>query len=103
MKLIILLLLSTTMAFSFASVAAQTDLRKKNFNIDKNGIAIQGYDVVAFFTDGTYKAPTQIETWTILNEKLYFNYNLKVKDYWNKKQDSLIQKADTNWETLKKL
>jgi hypothetical protein len=44
-----------------------------------------------------------IETWTILNDNLYLNYNLKVKDYWNKKQDSLIQKADTNWETLKKL
>jgi hypothetical protein len=61
MKLVLLLLLSTTMAFSFVNVSAQTDLRKKNFNIDKNGVAIQGYDLVAFFKEGTYKAPTQIE------------------------------------------
>ena len=57
----------------------------------------------AYGTADNHKAPTQIETWTILNDKLYFNYNLKVKEYWNKKQDSLIQKADINWQTLKKL
>ncbi len=49
MKLILLLLLSTTMAFSSANVAAQTELRKKNFNTEKNGLAIQGYDPVAYF------------------------------------------------------
>ena len=68
-----------------------------------NGNAIKGYDVVVSFLEGTHKSPTQIETWTVLNDKLYFNYNLKVKEYWNKKQDSLIQKADTNWQPLKKL
>ena len=49
MKLLLLLLLSTTMAFSFVKVEAQTNLRIKNFNIDKNGPAIQGYDPVAYF------------------------------------------------------
>jgi hypothetical protein len=48
-----------------------------------------------------HKAPTQIETWTILNDKLYFNYNLKVKDFWNKNQAELIKKADSNWVELK--
>ncbi len=49
MKLILLLLLSITMAFSNVNIAAQSDIRKKNFNIDKNGVAIQGYDPVAYF------------------------------------------------------
>ena len=49
MKLILLLLLSTTIAFSFGKVSAQTDVRKKNFNTEKNGLAIKGYDPVAYF------------------------------------------------------
>ena len=46
MKLTLLFLLS--MAFSYATVSAQSDLRKKQFNIEKTGLAIQGYDPVAY-------------------------------------------------------
>ena len=48
-----------------------------------------------------HKAPTETDTWTILNNKLYFNYNSKVKTEWTKQQDALIQKADTNWVAIK--
>lgn len=44
-----------------------------------------------------YKAPTQPETWTLLDGKLYFNYNKDVQSLWNQSRDSLIQKADKNW------
>lgn len=57
----------------------------------------------AYGTAGNHKAPTQIETWTIKENKLYFNYNTKVKSLWNKNQDSLIEKANLYWPTLKKL
>ncbi len=116
-----------------------------------NGIAIKGYDPVAFFTEskaekgsdaftykwkeatwlfstednlnafkenpekyapqyggycayGTadnHKAPTETDTWTIVNGKLYFNYNANVKKEWNKQKDALIKKADTNWISIK--
>jgi hypothetical protein len=119
------------------------------FNTD--GIAIHGYDVVAFFTEskpekgkeqfsynwqnvnwrfvnkanlesfktnpekyapqyggycayGTaegHKAPTEIDTWTIAGNKLYFNYNKDVKKMWVKDQQHLIEKADKNWPKLK--
>lgn len=48
-----------------------------------------------------HKAPTETDTWTIVNGKLYFNYNKKVKGFWVKKEDELIKKADANWEALK--
>ncbi len=114
------------------------------------GIAIKGYDVVAFFTEhkpvmgfdslqlqnnnaiwyfstkqnldsfkanpdkyipqyggycafGTaqgHKAPTMAETWTIDGDKLYFNYNLKVKELWDKDRPNLIKKADENWPSI---
>ena len=50
---------------------------------------------------GGYKAPTVIETWKILNGKLYFNYSLKVQELWNKDQSGFIQKADLNWEKVR--
>ena len=115
------------------------------------GVAIRGYDPVAFFTTGKpmpgkkayvlnwqnaewlfssqahldsfklspgryapqyggycaygaaegHKAPTEIDTWTIVDGKLYFNYNQKVKELWNKKRVENINKADKNWSQIK--
>ncbi|SDE12428.1 YHS domain-containing protein [Dyadobacter soli] len=55
----------------------------------------------AYGTSQGYKAPTEAETWTIVNDKLYFNYNMKVKDNWSKKREELIEKADTQWPLIK--
>ena len=118
---------------------------------NKNGVAIGGYDVVAFFTDnmpvsgspsftyqwqdvnwyfanqqhldsfklspekyapqyggycayGTsegHKAPTEIETWTMVDGKLFFNYNKAVQKLWLKDQQGLIKKADEQWPLIK--
>ncbi len=55
----------------------------------------------AYGTAGGYKAPTQIETWTIVDGKLYFNYNAKVKALWSKDIPGLVNKADLNWQKIK--
>lgn len=47
-----------------------------------------------------YKAPTEADTWTIVEGKLYFNFNLKVRMEWNKDKQNYIQKADNNWLKL---
>ena len=119
------------------------------FNSD--GIAIRGYDPVAYFTEskpvegtsqfsytwqGTrwhfknqanldlfkaspekyapqfggycaygasenHKAPTDAAAFTIIDNKLYLNYNLKVKEIWMKDTKGRIEKADRYWVTLK--
>lgn len=48
-----------------------------------------------------YKAPTQPDTWAIINNKLYFNYNLKVKDAWDKNRQVYIDSANVKWPTFK--
>lgn len=118
----------------------------------KNGVAIQGYDPVAYFESNkaiegkkecntkykeaiyyfssennkalflknpdkyvpqfggfcaygvseNHNSPTQPEAFTIVDDKLYLNYNLKVKEFWSKNRDARIIKANENWETLKK-
>ena len=56
----------------------------------------------AYGTASGHKAPTQPETWTIVENKLYFNYNKEVQKLWNKDQKNFIEKADKNWPTVKK-
>jgi YHS domain-containing protein len=118
----------------------------------KNGVAINGYDAVAFFdqskpvkgspefpypyknatwlfasrehldafiktpehyepqyggycaygTSQGHKAPTQADTWTITNGKLYFNYNQQVKEMWSKNEGYYISLADEKWPSVKK-
>lgn len=144
MKNIFLAILSL-MVFSFSTTAQTSEI------FAPAGIAINGYDAVAFFKDsksvkglsdfsytwknvqwhfssksnletfktspekfapqfggycayGTakgYKAPTQIDTWTIVQDKLYFNYNQKVKLYWDKNQAAFIDSADVKWPFIK--
>jgi hypothetical protein len=116
-----------------------------------DGIAVNGYDAVAFFTqakpvkgsadnsfrwDGAnwlfsskadlesfkrspekyapqyggycaygaaqgHKASVQADTWSIVDNKLYFNYNLKVKELWSKNRGAFIDSANKNWIQLK--
>ena len=117
----------------------------------KNGIAIQGYDPVAYFEsnkaiqgnseiNAEYKAtyffsseksktlflknpkkyapqfggycaygvsenhtsPTDPQAFTIVDDKLYLNYNMKVKELWSKDREDRIVKANENWKTLNK-
>jgi YHS domain-containing protein len=49
MKKLFNLLLVTVFTVSIASAQAQTDVRKKQFNLDNAGLAIEGYDPVAYF------------------------------------------------------
>ncbi len=56
----------------------------------------------AYGTSEGHKAPTQPDAFTIVNDKLYLNYNMDVKARWSKDQHERIQKADKNWPTVKK-
>ncbi len=116
-----------------------------------NGIAIKGYDPVAFFKESKpvmgretlsyqwkgatwlfstkenldafkaapvkyapqyggycaygaaqgHKASTEINTWTISGDKLYFNYDQEVRGMWMKNQKADINKANANWDNIK--
>ena len=142
-KLVPLVLLTI---FSAAQMNAQ---QKQVFT--KNNIAVNGYDVVGYFTDsnavkGTeehtvswkgakwlfatvehaslfkanpekyapqyggycafgcsrgYKAKTDPDAWTIVNGKLYLNYNAAVKNTWSRDMENYIKKSDATWLLIK--
>ena len=60
-KFILLIALFTTVL----SINAQTESnRKKNFNVDSKGLALQGYDVISYFTNPEPKKGKQDLSYT---------------------------------------
>lgn len=55
----------------------------------------------AFGLAGGYKATTSPTAWSIVDGKLYLNYNQKVQNEWSADRAEMIKKADKNWPTVK--
>ncbi|KQC00723.1 YHS domain-containing (seleno)protein [Pedobacter sp. Hv1] len=72
----------------------------ESFKADPTRFEPQYGGYCAYGTSNGYKAPTQTDTWTIVEGKLYFNYNTKVKEMWTKDQQALIKKADEQWPKI---
>jgi len=120
-------------------------------NVDSSGLALQGYDPVAYFTDkqpvrgkaeftaqhegatyrfasaanrdafaaapakyapqyggycafglaSGYKAPIEPDAWTVVDGKLYLNYNRSIRSRWSTDIPGFIRKADANWPTVR--
>ncbi|MBI2272277.1 MAG: YHS domain-containing protein [Chitinophagaceae bacterium] len=73
----------------------------EKFKADPEKYAPQYGGYCAYGTSEGHKAPTQTDTWTILDNKLYFNYNKKVKELWVPNQMALIHKADSLWPAIR--
>lgn len=73
----------------------------KAFKKDPEKFAPQYGGYCAYGTSEGHKAPTETETWTVVNNKLYFNYNKDVQSEWKKDQKTRIEKADKIWPTIK--
>lgn len=145
----VLLLLAT---IGHASAAERINTLEKQglFSYEPSGVAIRGYDTVAYFTEGqpvegsdeyttdwegaTWKFSSQEhldlfnsepakyapqyggycaygvaqeslvkiepDQWTIVDDKLYLNYNAKLNNEWKKDISGYVSKADELFESL---
>jgi YHS domain-containing protein len=73
----------------------------ESFKNDPEKYAPQYGGYCAYGIADGHKAPTEADTWTIIDDKLYFNYNRKVKEMWRKNTKGFIEKANANWPELK--
>lgn len=48
-----------------------------------------------------YKATTEPQAFTIVDEKLYLNYNDEIMKTWRGDTAGYIEKADANWDTVR--
>jgi YHS domain-containing protein len=92
---------SLTVEWNGATWNFSTEKNLTQFKTNPEMYAPQFGGYCAYGTAGNHKAPTLTETWTIINNKLYFNYNQSVKQKWINNQDSLIKQAEYHWITLK--
>lgn len=92
---------SLTFEWNGATWNFSTENNLNEFKTNPEMYAPQFGGYCAYGTAGNHKAPTLTETWTIINNKLYFNYNQSVKQKWISNQDSLIKQAEYHWITLK--
>lgn len=120
-------------------------------NVDSSGVALKGYDPVAYFTEkqpvrgkaeftarhegatyrfasaanrdafaaapakyapqyggycafgaaSGYKAPIEPDAWTVVDGKLYLNYNQSVRSRWSTDIPGYIRKADAQWPAIR--
>ncbi len=120
-------------------------------NLDSSGLALKGYDPVAYFTEkkpvpgkteftarhegatyrfasaanrdaftaapakyapqyggycafgaaSGYKAPIEPDAWTVVDGKLYLNYNQSVRRQWSSDIPGYLRKADENWPLIR--
>lgn len=81
------------------SFASQTNLDAFKANPEKYTPQYGGY--CAYGLSEGHKSPTDPDAFTIVDDKLYLNYNPKVKTLWSKNRDTRIKTADANWPKLK--
>jgi YHS domain-containing protein len=79
--------------------ASQANLDSFKNNPQKYEPQYGGY--CAFGTAEGHKAPTEVDTWTVLDGRLYFNYNQDVKKLWDEDRPKYIQQANNNWDKIK--
>lgn len=71
------------------------------FSTEPEKYAPQYGGYCAYGTSEGYKAPTEPEAFTIVDGKLYLNYNQDVMSMWRKNEKALIEKADLKWPDVK--
>lgn len=56
----------------------------------------------AFGVANGYKVKIEPDAWAIVDDKLYLNYDAGVQEEWNADRDGFINKADSQWNKIKK-
>lgn len=71
------------------------------FKSDPDTFAPQFGGYCAYGVADGHKAPTSPDAWTIVDGKLYLNYNREVRAIWNKDQQGYIKLANCRWNSVK--
>lgn len=71
-----------------------------SFKVSPDKYAPQFGGYCAYGTSENHKSPTDPTAFTIVNDKLYLNYNNQVKTMWLKDTANRIEKANQFWPAL---
>ena len=71
------------------------------FKSDPEKYAPQFGGYCAYGVADDHKASTSPDAWTIVDGKLYLNYNKDVQTLWKSKQDGFINAANEKWPEVR--
>lgn len=77
-----------------------TDAHRTLFIANPEKYAPQFGGYCAWAVGHNYTADVDPEAWTILDRKLYLNYNKDVQRKWDSERGKWIQEAERNWPGL---
>ncbi len=77
--------------------SSQANLNQFKLNPEKYAPQFAGY--CAYGCSENHKSPSDPRAWTIVDNKLYLNYNVEVKKMWMVDNADKIKKANTYWST----
>jgi YHS domain-containing protein len=72
----------------------------EKFKSDPEKYAPQFGGYCAYGMSNGYKAKTEPDAWTIVDGKLYLNYDVEVRKKWKENLEERISKAEVNWVEL---
>jgi YHS domain-containing protein len=80
--------------------SSQENLNDFKANPEKFAPQFGGY--CAYGVAGGYKASTSPDAWSVVDGKLYLNYDKEVQALWKKDRQALIKSAQEKWPEVKK-
>lgn len=72
----------------------------KQFNTDPERYVPQYGGYCAWAVGHNYTAKGDPEAWSIVDNKLYLNYNTSIRKGWLKEKGNLIKQGDRNWPSV---
>lgn len=79
----------------------QSDKNRELFKNNPEQYAPQFGGFCAYGVSRNYKVKSEPDAWSIVNGKLYLNYNSEVRKKWLTDKEAYIQRAEANWVHLK--
>jgi hypothetical protein len=73
----------------------------KSFQSEPEKYAPQFGGFCAYGVADGHKAPTDPDAWTIVDGRLYLNYDKGVRELWSKSREEFIKTAEKNWPKVK--
>ena len=89
-----------TLGWQGADWRFASDENRDLFAAEPTKYAPQYGGYCAWAVSRNYTAPTDPDAFTLVNGKLYLNYNKKVMEQWLEERDANIDSADENWPSV---
>ncbi len=74
---------------------------KERFEVNPEKYTPQYGGYCAYAVANGYTAKTDPTAWSIVDDRLFLNYNKSIQKKWDNNREAFIDQADKNWQSIK--